>query len=75
MRNRKRSCTVHLVYVHVNSNVKLVTVVLCYAYLYPMMCHMYGELKVDNLILETNKEDHFHKIPCFSGSMRDESCV
>ena len=36
-----KGVTGHPVYVHVNSNVKLVTVVLYYAYLYPMMCHIY----------------------------------
>ena len=75
MRNRKRYCTFHPVYVHVNSNVELGTVVLCYAYLYPMMAHMYGEFKGENVILETNKEDHCHKIPFLSVSMQDESCV
>ena len=35
------ACTVHLVNVPVNSNVKLGTVVLCYAYLYPMVWHVY----------------------------------
>ena len=45
------------------------------AYLYPMMCHIYGEFKGENVILETNKEDHCHKIPFFSGSMHDESCI
>ena len=58
-----------MVYVHVNSNVKLVTVVLFYAYLYPMMCHMYGELKVENVILKLTKKtisirSHFLVVLC-----------
>ena len=62
---------------HVNSNVTLGTVVVCYAYLYPMMCHMYCEFKGENVILEANKELRPlpYKIPFLSVSMQDESCV
>ena len=36
---------------------------------------MYGEFKGKHVILQTNKENHCHKIPFLSGSMQDESCV
>ena len=49
--------------------------VILYYYYIIHMCHMHGEFKGKNVILQTDKQDHCHNIPFFSGSMQDKFCV